>query len=277
MSGFSNFLTNFSGGARIRSSDSSYNDLISQAILVPSFNSYGTNTTSYDGFIYLSNLLIQFSATYPTTQIPGGNNLHTYFFPINATASTPFTVQLSGTSINSNNPVIGLYSIVNSGFNFYISGGNSGNTSWVSIGLAPTYPVYTNITNTLNITNTTNAKSVFINKTGQNQYICNSTNIVYRNSNYGYGTWTSISLTNPTPIFSKIVGSLDGQTVVCANSSSSNTGNYYSLNSGVNFAKLNMPSNAMDVNQSHVIRTPKLFMLLIEHQIIEGICLNLLT
>ena len=225
MSGFSNFLTNFSGGARIRSSDSSYNDLMSQAIFVPSLNTTVTATgssssqiTSYhttDGFIYLSNLLIQFSAT---NYIPPNNNnsnalapflasntVYTFSFPINTASSitspNPFTIMLSGNGYvnpgnNSNNPIVTLAGF--NGSNFNVNFGNAaGNFNWVSIGLAPTVPIYTYISNS-NITVFSDTQNliynwVTMNLTGKLVYLCNNTPNIYKNQNYGYGSWTSFT------------------------------------------------------------------------------------
>ena len=101
MSGFSNFLTNFSGGTRIRSTDSSYNDLMSNAILVPSFNATGNN----DGFIYLSNLLIQFSASTNNTMPYAGSSNTNFYFPIDTSSNNnfnPLAVYLTGYNNNNN-------------------------------------------------------------------------------------------------------------------------------------------------------------------------------
>ena len=112
MSGFSNFLTNFSGGTRIRSTDSSYNDLMSKAIFIPSFNTTLYHTT--DGFIYLSNLLIQFSASFPTNDL--GNNNYTFLLPLDVSGSAPFIVNLSATKNSGNNAIVALKSISSNSF-----------------------------------------------------------------------------------------------------------------------------------------------------------------
>ena len=201
MSGFSNFLTNFSGGTRIRSTDSSYNDLMSKAIFIPSFNTTLYHTT--DGFIYLSNLLIQFSASFPTNDL--GNNNYTFLLPLDVSGSAPFIVNLSATKNSGNNAIVALKSISSNSFGMNF-GNAGGNITWFSIGLAPTYPIYTSI---INFGSITNLRSVAI--AGNIQYLCNNEH-VYKNTTYGYGSWTQLT-TLPTTPWTRITCSIDGKYV----------------------------------------------------------------
>ena len=206
MSGFSNFLTNFSGGTRIRSTDSSYNDLMSNAILVPSFNATGNN----DGFIYLSNLLIQFSASTNNTMPYAGSSNTNFYFPIDTSSNNnfnPLAVYLTGYNNNNNAPIPILSSPwTGSYFSVRIGNSVSANITWFSIGLAPTYPIYTSI---INFGSITNLRSVAI--AGNIQYLCNN-EYVYKNTTYGYGSWTQLT-TLPTTPWTRITCSIDGKYV----------------------------------------------------------------
>jgi hypothetical protein len=227
---FSNFLTNFSGGVNI---DGSFNDLMSSAIIVPSFNtSYGHIN---DGFMFLSNMLIQFSATNFTSYPFQNNSLHIFKFPIDTSNNfIPYIVNVCAINTGNNTSIMDLVGNWNgTSFTIGVANSNNANATWVSISPAPTYPLYTN-TGSI-----TNAVSVAINGKGDKQYICDGLYNIYTNYNYGYGTWTNHSLDTSTKA-SKIVCSIDGTIVVVANTSVTNKGTYISTNSGSSFNKMNL-------------------------------------
>jgi hypothetical protein len=242
MSGFSNFLTNFSGGARIRSSDSSYNDLISQAVLVKSFNSA---TNEMDGFIYLSNLLIQFSASNKTGQqyISGSNNV--IYFPIDTSSNNnfnPLAIYVTGfNNSGSNSPIVTVNQTwTGTSFVARVGGSVGGDVIWFSIGLAPTLPVYTNIRNKGSISS---LNSVAVNGKGDIQYLCTSTSSTnhnfYKNSSYGYGSYQTYTLsTSFATSFNKIVCSLDGLTAIVSGENDNFTSCYYISKSVSSFTNI---------------------------------------
>lgn len=238
MSGFSNFLTNFSGGSI---NSSSGTDLMSKAIIVPSFNTALHHAN--DGFIYLSNLLIQFSATSVSTTngyLLTKDNNYSVYYPINF---NPLCVQVSPIfNGGGNSSNVCFQNLTTNNYFLIRITNNDGNLNWISISLAPTTPIYTSIQNASTNVTITNATSVYINGTGDKQCICNSSNIVYINSKYGYGNWGYSTLPTSAKL-SKIVGSLDGNTLICSNNNGDATGNYYSTNFGVNFSKIDMPSS----------------------------------
>jgi hypothetical protein len=222
---FSKFLTKFNSD----NINSSFNDLMSSVIIVPSFNTSLNHIN--DGFIYLSNLLIQFSATNVETHSFAMNSSHTFKFPIDTSNNfIPYMVNVG----NSNQIGESIINLINqwSGTSFTVRITNAGNANatWMSIGPRPTIPVYTDTASNFNTHN-----SVAI--AGKIQYICNNTN-VYKNTTYGYGNWNNIlTMSNPGTY---ITCSTDGKYVgaVCQ------TNVYISVDSGSNWTTFNMPSGS---------------------------------
>lgn len=236
MSGFSNFLTNFSGGSRNSNSDM---DLMSTAIIVPSFNT-NLNHVS-DGFIYLSNLLIQFSATSNMTILTKDNNYNCYY-PINY---QPLCVQVSPIFNGSNSSNVCFQNLTTNDYFLIRITGNNGNLNWISISLAPTTPIYTLIRNK-NFTSNS-LSSICINQKGNNQYACNG-NDIFINNNYGYGGWST--QTHGSLNASNITCDYSGQNIgICGSSNVI----YLSSDYGGNWAQKSLPSSGITVNALYFI------------------------
>lgn len=202
MSGFSNFLTNFSGGSI---NSSSGTDLMSKAIIVPSFNTDLHHVN--DGFIYLSNILIQFSATSVSTTdgyLLTKDKNYSVYYPINF---NPLCVQVSPIFNGGGNSSNVCFQNLTTNDYFVIRiTNNDGNLNWISISLAPTTPIYTSIRN-INFSFLTG-----IAVAGKIQYLCDgTTQLVYKNTTYGYGNWNSISPTSSA--WAYVTCSIDGKYV----------------------------------------------------------------
>ena len=254
MAQFSGFLSNYATSSRSKNGDGLLpTDLMSTAIIVPSLNSGAPVNSSptplghvQDGFIYLSNLLIQFSATQDASLNIYNTKHGPLYFPI---SSKPYVVY--ATSINQNaGDIVSVVNIQNNSIcdascNVTI-GNNGGQFSWLSIGPAPTTPIYTNIINSGSILN---VNSVAMDSTGQYQYICTgngATSNVYKNSTYGYGAWTSVyGYSAPSSFFYSISSDISGTNVTVVDQ---NNRIYKSNNSGVTW--YNPLSNTYFVGKS---------------------------
>jgi hypothetical protein len=205
MSEFSNFLTTFNGGIN---TDGAFNDLMSSAIIVPSLNTSLDHIN--DGFIYLSNLLIQFSATNLTNHTFASGSSHTFKFPIDTSNNfIPYMVNVCGSTTNtssSNSLVILSTTWTGTSFTVRASIGSSGNATWFSIGPKPTSPIYTNTSNFSTLS------SIAINETGQIQYLCDGLTIK-KNSSYGYGGWSTLTTVSSSFNWIQITCSYSGQYV----------------------------------------------------------------
>jgi hypothetical protein len=169
-------------------------------MIVPSLNSSSLNH-NYDGFIYLSDLLIQFSATTDASANISSTNPILYY-PI---ASTPFAVYVTPIVTGSSVPNVGVKkgTIASNSCTLQISSSTDTQLFWYSIGPAPTSPIYTNIINSGSITN---MQCVTMDFSGINQYIASSN--IYKNTNYGYGSWSLTSA--PSQSWRDIACSSDG-------------------------------------------------------------------
>jgi hypothetical protein len=213
---------------------------MSSVMIVPSLNSSSLNH-KYDGFIYLSDILIQFSATTDASQNLTANSNYALNFPI---ASKPFAVYVSPLNPSTAAPTVSIInsSITDVSCNVRI-GGNTGQLFWYSIGPAPTSPIYTpTFTNFSSY-----ARYISMSSNGQYQYCC-SGNVssgtnggVFINSGYGYGQWINKSQGSGS-IYS-IVTSSTGKYVYFSQYNSylfhsSNYGNTFTATTNVNSGSL---------------------------------------
>jgi hypothetical protein len=129
--------TNFSGIlSNFINTTSTSTDILSQCTIVSSSNIYTVSGSQNDGYFYLGNLLIQFSATTTNTS----SNWHKYnFSPIQITfpityTSQPYSVLITSCSTGNTNACI--QTISSSGFTF-LQQTTEGTVSWVAIGPRP--------------------------------------------------------------------------------------------------------------------------------------------
>ena len=139
---FPNLLSTFSNA--LGNYGSSMADILSLGTLVPSLNT--TQGHNFDGFIYIGKLLIQFSLTSNITPTLSNGSSTIFRFPIPyANTDVPYNVILSGVNTGSNNTNTTLIdpsgNITNTSFRVLLTN-NGGNVRWLSIGPAPTTPLY---------------------------------------------------------------------------------------------------------------------------------------
>ena len=124
MPDYSGFLTNFSG------SQNTSTDLMSSIT-----SSYVNSNNGPTGYMYIGNLLLQFTtgeqSTWPGTTGTGSNNGAPIEFPV-AFSSFPFTVQLTAVT---DNAVMSVTNVTYTGFTAE-AGQNSSQFTWLAIGPA---------------------------------------------------------------------------------------------------------------------------------------------
>lgn len=242
MAQFSGFFSNYANNSR-SNNGALPTDLMSNAVIVPSLNS-GTPSSNgplghlQDGFIYLSNLLIQFSATTdPSSNLSNGNTYQLYY-PI---SSKPYCIYVTG--LTNNNAIISIVpnTIHDASCNVRIGNAN-GALYWLSIGPAPTTPIYTNIISSNIVSSSSYLQAVTLNSTGQIQYYCGglpgglTTGYIYKNINYGYGNSTLLS-SSTSNVWTSICTDSSGTYVYATNAPSSGGYVYYSSNGGSSFTQ----------------------------------------
>jgi hypothetical protein len=183
---------------------------MSSVMIVPSLNSSSLNH-NYDGFIYLSDLLIQFSAT-TDASVNISSTSPTLRYPI---ASTPFAVYVTPIVTGGSIPNVGVKSgtISSNSCTLNISSSTDTQLFWYSIGPVPPAPVYASIVNSGSLLY---LNAVAMNASGQHQYCCggNSGGTINVNSTYGYGAWQQTkSVSTPSSYFSGIATDSSGQYV----------------------------------------------------------------
>lgn len=145
MSNFSGFISSFTGS-------NVSNDILSTVLFYKSYNQYTTSnnvrtTTTYnnpysvsiptdnqDGYFYIGNLLIQFSATNRTSYYNLHNNVNvTFNFPVSF-STAPFCVVLTATGDGN---ILAVSTTSNVSFEWNtdsLAAGYSTNCMWIAIG-----------------------------------------------------------------------------------------------------------------------------------------------
>ena len=131
---FSGILSKF-----INTTSTSTDDILSQCTIVSSSNNYTVSGSQNDGYFYLGNLLIQFSATNTSVDTDWAINGYaavTFTFPIPYT-SQPYSVVI--TSCSSGNTNACIQTILSNGFSYLAQGtpANAGSVMWIAIGPRP--------------------------------------------------------------------------------------------------------------------------------------------
>ena len=137
MATFSGFLSSFTQSSGTNDIMSSFNSYVATCI---GGNAVGTYNA---GYMYIGDLLIQFTYLYPNgteilpTTDSGDSNI-TINFPISYTPSIPYCVLTSPYSDSQSNYTITVSNIQSGSFNAHTGNGNYGSIQYIAIGPKPT-------------------------------------------------------------------------------------------------------------------------------------------